>query len=55
MEKHADLHVHTSFSDSAYSPEEVLRRAREAGLSAIGICDHDSVKGIEEAVKLEEE
>ncbi|MEM3402831.1 MAG: PHP domain-containing protein, partial [Candidatus Hadarchaeales archaeon] len=31
-----------------------LRKAKEAGLSAVGICDHDSVKGIEEAVKLEE-
>lgn len=54
MGKNADLHVHTCFSDGIYSPEEVLRKAKEAGLSAVGICDHDSVKGIEEAIELED-
>jgi hypothetical protein len=55
MEGYVDLHVHTSFSDSIYSPEEVLRRAKEAGLVAVGICDHDAVGGIERALALEDE
>jgi len=45
--KYADLHVHTNYSDSTFSPEEVIACAKEKGLSAIAICDHDSVSGIE--------
>ena len=45
--KYADLHIHTDFSDSTFSPEEVARCANERGLSAIAICDHDCVDGIE--------
>ena len=46
MARYADLHVHTSYSDSTFSPEEVVSCAKEKGLSAIAICDHDSVDGI---------
>ncbi len=45
--KYADLHVHTFYSDSTFSPEEVVSCAKDKGLSAIAICDHDSVDGIE--------
>ena len=45
--KYADLHVHTFYSDSTFSPEEVVRRAGEVGLAGIAICDHDSIDGIE--------
>lgn len=45
--KYADLHVHTSYSDSTFSPEEVISCAKEKALSAIAICDHDSIDGIE--------
>ena len=44
--KYADLHIHTNFSDSTFSPEEVAACAGEQGLSAIAICDHDCVDGI---------
>ncbi|MBI5124471.1 MAG: PHP domain-containing protein [Candidatus Omnitrophica bacterium] len=47
MQKYADLHVHTSYSDSTLSPEEVVSCAKEKGLAAIAICDHDSIDGIE--------
>lgn len=47
----ADLHVHTRASDGVYSPEEVVELARTVGLRAIGICDHDTLDGIEEAQK----
>jgi hypothetical protein len=55
MERYVDLHVHTSFSDSIYSPEEVLKKAKEAGLVAVGICDHDSIDGIRKALDFEDE
>ncbi len=45
--KYADLHVHTFYSDSTFSPEEAVSCARDRGLAAIAICDHDSVDGIE--------
>lgn len=45
--KYADLHVHTFYSDSTFSPEEVVSCARDKGLDAIAICDHDCVDGIE--------
>jgi len=48
----ADLHVHTNASDGESDPEEVVKRASEAGLAAIGIADHDSVSGIEKALKV---
>ena len=44
--KYADLHIHTDFSDSTLSPEEVAACAAERGLSAVAICDHDCVDGI---------
>lgn len=49
--KFADLHIHTDFSDSTFSPEEVAAHAGEKGLSAIAICDHDCVDGIEPCEK----
>ena len=49
--KHADLHVHTHFSDGTFSPEEVVRHAKSKDLSCISICDHDSIDGIAPAIK----
>ena len=39
----ADLHLHTSFSDGTFSPEELVEHAVEVGLSAMAVTDHDSV------------
>jgi 3',5'-nucleoside bisphosphate phosphatase len=41
-----DLHIHTNMSDGTLSPEEVVRLAARAGLKAIAITDHDTVKGV---------
>ena len=41
-----DLHVHTTASDGKFTPAEIVRKAREAGLLYLGICDHDSIEGI---------
>ncbi|MFC7442268.1 PHP domain-containing protein [Laceyella putida] len=45
-----DLHVHTTGSDGLLSPTEVVRLAKQAGLSGLAITDHDSVSGVEEAL-----
>lgn len=45
--KYADLHVHTYYSDSTFSPEEVASCAHDKGLAAVAICDHDCIDGIE--------
>lgn len=47
-----DLHIHTNCSDGLLRPEEVVVRAKELGLKAIGIADHDSVNGIEKAQRV---
>jgi predicted metal-dependent phosphoesterase TrpH len=44
-----DLHLHTTASDGKYSPAELVRLARSAGLRYIAITDHDSIDGIREA------
>ncbi len=48
-ERRADLHIHTYFSDSTMSPQNVVREAKKARLSCISITDHDTVDGIPEA------
>lgn len=40
-----DMHVHTNASDGVFSPEEVIQRGINNGLSGIAIADHDTVKG----------
>ena len=49
--KRIDLHTHTSASDGVLRPSELVNKAMEEGLSAIAITDHDTVKGIAEAVE----
>ncbi|MFC0470066.1 PHP domain-containing protein [Halalkalibacter kiskunsagensis] len=50
-EGYFDLHVHTKASDGDYTPTEVVRKAKEAGLKTIAITDHDTLNGIDEAQK----
>jgi len=46
-----DLHTHTQASDGMQSPAENVRLAREKGLAAVAITDHDTVAGIAEALE----
>ncbi len=47
----ADLHVHTNASDGLLSPKEVVRWAQLKRIKAVAITDHDTVMGIEAAIK----
>lgn len=49
--KECDLHTHTRASDGMNTPEENVRLARERGLAALAITDHDTVAGVEEALQ----
>lgn len=48
--KIVDLHAHTTTSDGSMTPTELIRYAKEKGLSAIAVTDHDTVGGLDEAI-----
>lgn len=50
MQKPADLHIHTIFSDSTFTPAKVVEVASNKGLGCIAITDHDSCQGIKDAI-----
>lgn len=50
MKDKIDLHMHTTYSDGIYTPFQIVKKAKEAGISTISITDHDSVNGIEGAI-----
>ena len=45
-----DLHLHSSFSDGAFTPSELVALAVEHDVRVIAIADHDTVSGVGEAV-----
>jgi predicted metal-dependent phosphoesterase TrpH len=47
----ADLHTHTTASDGTNAPAVNVRLAKQAGLGAIAITDHDTVAGLKEAIE----
>ena len=47
-----DLHVHTTASDGTFTPAQVVELARDAGLSAIAITDHDSLASLSRSAVL---
>ncbi len=49
-----DLHCHTFYSDSFYSPEAVVIMALKRNLDGIAITDHNSFGGVKRAVKFSE-
>ena len=45
-----DFHTHSTCSDGTFTPTELIKHAKEIGLSAIALTDHDTVDGIDEAL-----
>ena len=41
----ADLHMHTTFSDGTFSPEEMAQAAQRHRLACVALTDHDTVAG----------
>ena len=46
-----DLHVHSTASDGTFTPSQLVHYALSKGLAAFALTDHDSVDGLQEAVR----
>jgi predicted metal-dependent phosphoesterase TrpH len=44
-----DLHMHTTASDGRNTPEDLVRRAFEAGIRVMSVTDHDTMAGVPRA------
>ena len=47
--RRVDLHLHSTASDGAYTPTQLVELARRSGLAALALTDHDTVAGVAEA------
>jgi len=47
---YADLHNHTTASDGDYTPEALITTMKHLGVFAVGVTDHDTVGGVNEAL-----
>lgn len=43
-----DLHTHSTYSDGSLTPTELVALAEQAGLTALALCDHNTLAGIPE-------
>ena len=48
MDTLCDLHTHSCYSDGTLTPTQLVRAAEQAGLSAVALCDHNTVAGLRE-------
>lgn len=46
-----DLHIHTTYSDGAFSPEMIVDTAIDSGLDVIALTDHDNILSYDIAKK----
>lgn len=46
--KTCDLHTHSIYSDGTYTPQQIIDSAIGIGLSAVALCDHNTVDGLTE-------
>lgn len=49
--KYIDLHVHSCCSDGTLTPEELVQLAIDSNLVAFALTDHDTVDGVERAIR----
>lgn len=50
LDRLIDLHTHSKYSDGSMAPAELVRHAKESGLAAISLTDHDGIDGVAEAL-----
>ena len=43
-----DLHLHSTFSDGTFTPEELVLQGRKLGISVLALTDHDTTAGLPE-------
>ena len=48
----ADLHTHSTASDGQYSPTQLMELAKEIGIEVLALTDHDTLDGLDEAVRI---
>lgn len=41
-----DLHAHSTASDGVLSPQELVRLAKDSGISVLAVTDHDTLEGL---------
>ena len=46
--KRCDLHCHSNFSDGTLSPTELVQMAKQRGISALALTDHNTSNGLKE-------
>ncbi len=47
-ERFCDLHTHSTYSDGTLTPRELIQAALDEKLSAVALCDHNTLMGIPE-------
>ena len=48
MNKLCDLHAHSTASDGSLTPTQLVELAKDTGLAAVALCDHNTVEGLPE-------
>jgi len=49
-----DLHIHSTYSDGSMTPGEIVGAAAVSGLRVIALTDHDTIGGVQEALRAAE-
>lgn len=50
----ADIHMHSTCSDGGYTPEVLMEKCAEAGLTIVSLTDHDTTAGLKKAREVAE-
>ncbi len=48
--KKIDLHMHSTFSDGVFTPDELVKMRKDEGFDVVAVTDHDGAKGVKEAL-----
>ncbi len=49
--KICDLHTHSIYSDGTFTPAEIIKEAENKHISAVALCDHNTMSGCKEFLK----